>query len=57
MPLHTCQCPPCFQQKGSGSSATCTPKCSLDSCDLATGVCAPGSGTSGAAGAYAGAGQ
>ena len=48
MPLHTCECPPCFEQKGSGSSATCSPKCSLDGCDLATGVCAPGSGASGA---------
>ena len=48
MPLHTCQCPPCFEQKGSGNSATCAPKCSLDSCDLVTGVCAPGSGASGA---------
>ncbi len=48
MPLHTCECPPCFEQKGSGSSMTCSPKCSLDSCDLATGVCAPGSGVSGA---------
>ena len=42
MPLHTCECPPCFMQKGKG----CEPRCDLAQCDMKAGVCAGGTATS-----------
>ena len=36
VPLHKCQCPPCFESSLLGG---CKPKCDLETCDLSNGVC------------------
>ena len=36
VPLHKCQCPPCFESSLLGG---CKAKCDLESCDLSNGVC------------------
>ena len=38
-PLHECACPPCFTEFKQNGRTECVPKCDLDACDAATGVC------------------
>ncbi|KAL4443975.1 hypothetical protein ABPG75_011712 [Micractinium tetrahymenae] len=51
VPLHTCTCPPCFTAVEKGGAIMCTPKCSLDYCDLDVGVCHAEPGAGGGVGA------
>lgn len=49
MKLHTCECPPCFSAFENNGRVECVPKCNLDQCEEATGICnaaIPGTGTS-----------
>ncbi|GAB4818464.1 hypothetical protein N2152v2_005510 [Parachlorella kessleri] len=39
VPLHTCACPPCFNQVERGGAVSCEPKCDLRYCDLDLGIC------------------
>ena len=36
VPLHSCQCPPCFESSLLGG---CKAKCDLETCDLSNGIC------------------
>ena len=45
--LHNCQCPLCFTEYVSNGVMTCQPKCDLNTCDEATGICAGTAGDSG----------
>ena len=38
-PLHECVCPPCFTEFKQNGRMDCVPKCDLDACDAATGIC------------------
>lgn len=47
IPLHSCTCPPCFTEYMNNGKMECVPKCSLDTCEQASGVCQGGFGGAG----------